>query len=72
LDHAADPVQTVIDSMKGGGILVMECAADFVGRNEMLKMFDALRIVRYEIVKAKADSYDRRETDVLGLAAIKP
>ena len=66
------PVQTVIDSMKGGGILVMECAADFVGRNEMLKMFDALRIVRYEIVKAKADFYDRRATDVLRLVAIKP
>src|SRR6266550_1524620 len=35
------PVQKVIDSMKRGGIVVMECAADFVGRNEMLKMFDA-------------------------------
>jgi SAM-dependent methyltransferase len=66
------PVQTVIDSMKAGGVLVMECAADFVGRNEMLKMFDALRIVRYEIVRAKADFYDRRETDVLRLVAIKP
>jgi SAM-dependent methyltransferase len=66
------PVQTVIDSMKAGGILVMECAADFAGRNEMLKMFDALRIVRYEIVRAKADFYDRRETDVLRLVAIKP
>jgi len=66
------PVQKVIDSMKRGGIVVMECAADFVGRNEMLKMFDALRIVRYEIVRAKADFYDRRETDVLRLVAIKP
>src|SRR5712691_11365187 len=66
------PVQKVIDSMKRGGIVVMECAAAFVGRNEMLKMFDALRIVRYEIVVAKADFYDRRETDVLRLVAIKP
>jgi len=65
------PVQKVVDAIKPGGIVVMECAADFVGRNEMLKLFDALRIVRYEIVRAKADFYDRRETDVLRLIARK-
>src|SRR6266852_7207725 len=61
------PVQKVVDSLKPGGIVVMECGADFVGRNEMLHMFDALQIVRYEIVRAKSDFYDRRETDVLRL-----
>ncbi len=50
----------------------MECGADFVGCNEMLHMFDALEIVRYEIVRAKSDFYDRRETDVLRLVARKP
>ena len=66
------PVQKVIGALKPGGIVVMECAADFVGQNQMLKMFDALRIVRYEIVQAKADFYDRRETEVLRLLAKKP
>lgn len=66
------PVQRVLDSLKPGGVVVMECAADYVGRNEMLKMFDALRIVRYEIVRAKADFYNRAETDVLRMIATKP
>jgi protein-L-isoaspartate O-methyltransferase len=67
------PVQTVVDSLKPGGIVVMECGADFVsGRNEMLHIFDPLKIVHYEIVRAKSDFYDRRETDVLRLVAQKP
>ncbi len=36
----------------------MEAAADYVGRNGMLKMFDDLEIKRYEIVQEKADFYD--------------
>jgi len=66
------PVQRVVDSLKHGGIVVMECGAGFVGRNEVLKKFDALQIVFYEIVRAKSDFYDRRETDVLRLVAKKP
>jgi SAM-dependent methyltransferase len=67
------PVQKVVDSLKPGGIVVMECGADFVsGRNEILHMFDPLQIVRYEIIRAKSDFYDRRETDVLRLVARKP
>ncbi len=65
-----DP-QIVIDSLKPGGMVVMECAADYVGRNGMLHKFDALRIVRYEIVKATADFYDRSQTDVLRMIALK-
>ena len=52
------PVQRAIDSLKHGGIVVMECGADFVGRNGMLKIFDALRIVQYEIVRATSDFDD--------------
>ena len=37
----------------------------------MLKMFDALRITHYEIVRAKADWYNRMDTDVLRLVAVK-
>ncbi len=66
------PVQKIVESLKPGGIVVMECGADFVGRNEMLHNFDGLQIVRYEIVRAKSDFYERRETDVLRLVARKP
>jgi SAM-dependent methyltransferase len=66
------PVQRVVDALKPGGIVVMECGADFVGRNGMLKKFDALQIVRYEIVRAKSDFYDCRETEVLRMVAQKP
>ena len=66
------PIERVIDALKPGGIVVMECAADYVGRNGMLKMFDALQIQRYEIVRAKADWYNRIETDVLRMVAAKP
>jgi SAM-dependent methyltransferase len=66
------PVERVVDSLKPGGIVVMEVAEDFVGRNGMLKMFDALKITRYEIVRAKADFYGRREWDVVRMVAVKP
>jgi SAM-dependent methyltransferase len=66
------PVQRVVDSLRPGGIVVMECGADFVGRNGLLHMFDPLLIVRYEIIRAKSDFYDRRETDVIRLVAKKP
>jgi protein-L-isoaspartate O-methyltransferase len=67
------PVQKVVDSLKPGGIVVMECGADFVsGHNEMLHMFDPLQIIHYEIIRAKSDFYDRRETEVLRLVARKP
>ena len=65
-------VERVIDSLKPGGMVVMECAVNYVGRNGMLKMFDALQISRYEIVRAKADWYNRIETDVLRMLAVKP
>jgi SAM-dependent methyltransferase len=66
-------VEKVANSLKPGGIVVMECGADFVtGRNEMLHKFDPLQIVHYEIVRAKSDFYDRRETDVIRLVAKKP
>lgn len=66
------PIERVVNSLKPGGTVVMECAVNYVGRNGMLKMFDALQITRYEIVRTKADWYNRIETDVLRLVAIKP
>jgi hypothetical protein len=66
------PVDRVIASLKPGGMVVMEVAEDYVGRNGMLKMFDALEIKRYEIVHEKADFYDRQEIDIVRLVAVKP
>jgi Methyltransferase domain len=66
------PVEHVLAALKPGGIVVMEAAADYVGRNGMLKMFDALEIKRYEIVHEKADFYDRLEVDIVRLIAVKP
>jgi SAM-dependent methyltransferase len=65
------PMNKIIDSLKPGGTVVMECAVDYVGRNGMLKKFDDLRIERYEIVRGMADWYDRREIDILHLIARK-
>jgi len=65
------PVERVLAALKPGGIVVMEAAADYVGRNGMLKMFDALEIRRYEIVHEKADFYERQEVDIVRLVAVK-
>ena len=65
------PVERVLAALKPGGMVVMEAAADYVGRNGMLKMFDALEIRRYEIVHEKADFYDRQEVDIVRLVAVK-
>jgi len=66
------PVERVLDSLKPGGIVVVECGADFYGPNGLLKKFDALQIQFYENVRAISDFYGRRETDVLRLIAKKP
>jgi SAM-dependent methyltransferase len=64
-------VKRIIESLKPGGYVVMECAVDYVGRNGMLKKFDDLRIEPYEIVRGVADWYDRREIDLVHLIARK-
>ena len=71
-DPAPQYVPKVVDSLRPGGIVVMECGADWAGRNGMLKLFDALQIVRYEIVTAKSDFFNRREMEVIRLVARKP
>jgi SAM-dependent methyltransferase len=66
------PVERVLESLKHGGVVIIECAANYVGRNGMLKMFDALEIKHYEVVHEKADFYDRQEVDIIRLVAVKP
>ena len=56
------PLQKVVDSLKPGGIVVMECGTDYLpDRNAMLHLFDSLEIVHYEIVRDKSDWEGRRE-----------
>jgi SAM-dependent methyltransferase len=64
-------VKKVVDALKPGGVVLMECAVDYVGRNGMLKRFDDLRIDRYEILRSVADWYDRREIEILRMVATK-
>ncbi len=67
------PLQKVIDSLKPGGVVVMECGLEFYGgRNELLHKFDSLKIVRYEMVHAKSDFADRNESDIFRLVAKRP
>ena len=67
------PVRRVVDALKPGGIVVMECGDEFVSeRNSLLHEFDTLQIVRYEIALAKADWAGRTETHVYRLVAKKP
>lgn len=68
----AEYARKVATALHPGGIVVMECGADWVGRNEMLKRFDLLQIVRYEIVAAQSDFVNRQSMDVLRLVARKP
>jgi SAM-dependent methyltransferase len=66
-------VQKVVDSLRPGGIVVMECGQEFVPeRNSILHLFDSLLIARYEIVRTQADWGDRKEMDVFRLVARKP
>jgi SAM-dependent methyltransferase len=67
------PIQRVVDSLKPGGFVVMECGTDYLpDRNAMLHLFDSLVIEHYEIVREKSDWEGRREVDIIRLVARKP
>lgn len=66
------PIQKVVDALKPGGIVVMECGTDFLpSRNAMLHLFDPLEIEHYEIVRDKSDWEGRRVVDIIRLVAKK-
>jgi hypothetical protein len=67
-----ETTQKVADSLRPQGIVVVECAADWFGRNGILKVLEPLQIVRYEIVTAPSDFFQRREMEVIRLVARKP
>lgn len=67
------PIQRVVDSLKPGGFVVMECGTDYLpDRNAMLHLFDLLVIEHYEVVREKSDWEGRREVDIIRLVARKP
>lgn len=72
MQPAPQYVPKIVDSLKPGGIVVMECGADWAPRNGMLKLFDPLQIVHYEIATGNSDFYDRREMEIIRLVARKP
>jgi protein-L-isoaspartate O-methyltransferase len=66
------PIQKVVDALKPGGIVVMECGTDFLPtRNAMIHLFDPLEIEHYEIVRDKADWEGRRVVEIIRLVAKK-
>ena len=67
------PVQKIVNSLKPGGIVVMECGTDFLPeRNAMLHLFDPLVIEHYDLVRDKSDWEGRREVEIIRLIARKP
>jgi SAM-dependent methyltransferase len=78
-----DSVQQVFDSLKPGGVVVIEAfhhdstkTASISGvvvfdTNELLRLFDKFRVVHYEDTDAVSD-FVRRPTRVVRLAAEKP
>lgn len=61
-----------IDSLKPGGIVVVEGREDWYPRNALLKTFESLHIIRYEAQRARADFFNRAEMPVVRLVAVKP
>ena len=68
---SAQYTNKVADALKPDGIVVVECPADWFPRNNLLKLFDTFQIVRYEIVNAKADFFNRQDMDLIRMVARK-
>jgi SAM-dependent methyltransferase len=61
-----------VQSLRPGGVVVVEAGREWFPPNGLLKMFDALRIVQYEDRLAPSDFFRRREMPVVRLVAEKP
>ena len=68
---SAAEARKVVQSLKPGGIVVMECGADWYTTNGVLKLFDPLQVVRYEIATGKSDFFNRSEMEILRLVSRK-
>jgi SAM-dependent methyltransferase len=67
----AETFQKVISSLRPGGIVVVEAGAEWFPTNGLMKMFEALRIVKYEVLRMQSDFFNRQEMDVVRLLAEK-
>ena len=61
----------VIESLRPGGIVVVEAGRAWFPKNALLKIFDRLRIVHYEDRVAQSDFFNRREMPTVRLVAEK-
>lgn len=62
----------VIESLRPGGIVVVEAGRDWFRPNASLRIFDKLRIIQYEDRIAPSDFFNRRQMAVARLVAEKP
>lgn len=62
----------VVESLRSGGIVVVEAGRGWFQPNGLLKMFDALRIIHYEDRVAQSDFFNRSEMPIVRLVAEKP
>jgi len=62
----------VSEALRPGGAVVVESPEAWYPLNGLLKMFEGLRIVRYEDRPRQADFFERRQMPVVRLLAEKP
>jgi len=69
--HPTESAAKAIESLRPGGIVVVEAGRAWFPTNALLKMFDSLRILHYEDRVAPSDFFNRREMPVVRLVAEK-
>lgn len=68
----ADSARRAVESLMPGGIVVVEAGRSWFPPNGLLKMFDGLRVLRYEDELAPSDFFNRSEMFIVRLLAEKP
>lgn len=67
-----DSYQKAIESLRPGGIVVIEAGSAWFPMNGLLEWFEPLRIVHYEDRVAQSDFFNRRQMPVVRLVAERP
>jgi SAM-dependent methyltransferase len=70
--HPRGSAKQAVDSLRPGGIVVVEAGGAWFGHNALLKLFDPLTILLYEERLGQSDFFDRSEMRVVRLVAEKP
>ena len=66
-----EPARTV-DALRPGGVVVVESPQAWYSINGLLRTFEGLRILRYEVRQQPGDFFDRKVMPVVRLLAEKP